>query len=333
MATQQKIPNSVKNLPSVSSLLSESWTTFKDSALTLVIIHVIGYAAIFGIMVLVLLIAIFAGLGGAIAGVFKAGANAEVLLSPLVIFGASALFFIFACYIVISSFINIGSIIVIDDPKKKYSIKELFKTSLWFIIPLAVTHLIAGLLSLGGFMLFIIPGLIISYLLSFSGYEVILGGSRGTHALRRSILIISSHFWGILFRILIIIAITMLLNFLPLVLGGGRDEGFGGTQSIFFFLNIIFGWFSLAYSVTLYKEARTVIDPQKKNGLLIITIVSAVGFAILALIIAGIINLVTSGDLQKMINASQKNEKQSSLPLKNDEIKNIAPSSVSPISY
>jgi len=79
---------------------------------------------------------------------------------------------------------------------------SLFLPYIWIII-------FTGLIVLGGFIFFIIPGIIFAIWFMFSQYALLLEGKRGYEALKRSKELIKGRFFDVIYRIVIILLIII----------------------------------------------------------------------------------------------------------------------------
>src|SRR5215469_3166420 len=134
----------------------------------------------------------------------------------------------------------------------KIAIFDLIRQAFQFFWPYFITTLLAGLLVLGGMVLLVIPGLLVSFLFSFISYEVVIGGKSRTVALKRSYIMIKYNFWEILGRLLfleaaiVIVAITLqkIASIISIV----------GIVSFAF--SLFASWYVRSYLILLYKEVR-----------------------------------------------------------------------------
>jgi hypothetical protein len=93
----------------------------------------------------------------------------------------------------------------------------------------------------GGFMLFIVPGVIVSFYIAFAMYAFIDEDARGMSALQRSRALVTGNFWNILSRfavfILIIIGFSILFGIAAAIIAGLLGSGAAGitqmTMSVF----------------------------------------------------------------------------------------------------
>lgn len=104
--------------------------------------------------------------------------------------------------------------------------------------------LLAGLATLGGLILFIIPGIIFAVWFTFSVYVFILEGSKGTAALKRSKQLVSGLWWPIFGRVVAVGIISILISWI---------KGVGPIINIFFTTPFI-----IVYTYMLYQDVKRV---------------------------------------------------------------------------
>lgn len=98
-----------------------------------------------------------------------------------------------------------------------------------YILPVVWVSLLTGLAVLGGFVLFIFPGIWLSVLFSFTMLVLLDENKRGTQALARSAELVKGRWWKTLWRLLvpaIIVTVMALLILLALSLIMGGIFGF-----------------------------------------------------------------------------------------------------------
>jgi hypothetical protein len=93
-----------------------------------------------------------------------------------------------------------------------FKIVGIYKVGFIFILPLIILFLIQGLSTLGGFILLIIPGVIISLYSAFSVYTLVLEGKRGFSAIEDSYSIVHGRLWVIIIRSLFIGIVAGLIS-------------------------------------------------------------------------------------------------------------------------
>jgi hypothetical protein len=78
--------------------------------------------------------------------------------------------------------------------------------------PILVVSILVGLATIGGLILFIIPGIYIGVRLAVSIQALVVEGKRGTEAMRRSWDLVGGHWWHAAFTILVGGLITAIVN-------------------------------------------------------------------------------------------------------------------------
>ena len=268
----------MKKLPSVKLLLNEAWEMLTPSLLPLFKLSAIS------LLMVVLLGGLFAGLalGGSMAG------GLDHMNVPLIVFssvaGGLSLF-------VISVAINIA---LVETIEKKGSIAPLvaLKSAFPRVLPLFITGLLTTFLIMGSAVLFLMPGILVLLLLSFANLEVILNKQSPLQAIKRSAQIVQENFgqlfvkWGAYFLIYIGIAVII-----PNVLQNMAPRLTGLIELIKFFVSFILGWFTIAYSIVIYKKLNK--TPRTKS-VWWIWLMAAIGWVIFFLLIGSIMQFISS---------------------------------------
>ncbi|MBI2098992.1 hypothetical protein HYT45_01090 [Candidatus Uhrbacteria bacterium] len=85
--------------------------------------------------------------------------------------------------------------------KQEFDVKKLGEDAARKFLPVLIVSILAGLAMLGGFLLFVIPGIIFSIWFAFAYYEAILHGAKGADALKKSRRLSRGRFWAALWRL------------------------------------------------------------------------------------------------------------------------------------
>ncbi|MBI2600646.1 hypothetical protein HYW42_01720 [Candidatus Daviesbacteria bacterium] len=260
-----------KSLPAIQTLFKDSWKLFAKKLLNLFIVNIIGLAGFVFLAIVAAVILLISGVGiGVFSSAFQSGNFNPATFSGMIPLFSIILILLLIGFTVMTIFVVIGSILILDYPDNaKVSFREIFKTSLKFMLPLILIGLLSSLIVLGGVFLFIIPGIVIGFLFSFYYFELILGGKKGLDSIRSSVSLIKSNFWPLALRFFIIWVISILiisvLNDFPVLQ---------------FIANILFGWFSLCYIFTAYKQTKATA-PNQQAKLLIPVLVSLAGWILI----------------------------------------------------
>lgn len=169
---------SQKNLlPSISDLISASWQTTKKSIPRYLIWNIL-----FTILVIAIGVALALGYGTSFVGLLAPETYSAL---PLIFFTVLSATVIPLVVLLILTYTT-TTILIVADENKEQSIGSHFKRSFSFIAPLSISSLFSSFF-VGSVFLFFIPGLIISFYLSFITYNIILDKQKAWTAVKHSI--------------------------------------------------------------------------------------------------------------------------------------------------
>lgn len=300
--------NQTISFPPIGQLFNQSWQTFTQSMLSLFLLNVLGIAIYIGLAVVAFLISILSGAGSfllknGLQGIATtlptmSGSTITILVVIAVVFGL--------IYLVVGSALQIASILLVDSPVKT-SLGSAFRKSLILVIPLFLVNFLTSILTFGAFFVFILPAILFYFLLIFVQFEVVLNNQRWLGAVRRSVFIVSKNFGAILIRLIIIVLIYIgIAIIIPDLLYkiGPETQIFVGIIS--FLINLLLGWYMLAYYITLYKQARVGLEQEKGKGIVWIWIIAIIGWLTAAILIIGGWKLISSEVFQNILKQSDK---------------------------
>jgi len=272
------------SFPSVGSLFRETWQTFTQSMLSLFLLNILGIGIYLGLAVIAFLILVLSGAGSFL---FKGGlqgiaTNLQNIPSSTIV-TLTILAVVFGLiFLIIGSAMQIASILIMDN-KGKVSLGSTFRKSLGLVIPLFLVNILTFVLIFGAFFVFILPAILFYFLLIFAQFEVVLNNQRWLGAVKRSALIVSKNFGAILVRLIIIVVLYIgIMIIIPNLLGKIGPEVQLYIAFISFLLNLLVGWYMLAYYITLYKQAKAGLEQEKGKGILWMWIVAIIGWLIAA---------------------------------------------------
>ncbi len=222
-------PSSDKSLPGPIELLKESWDDLRGRWRTLLGVTVISY-----VILVVAWIALFA----ISAGVFTLGLFA--ILVPVLLFPALLL--------LQSWFVGSVLITVI----KAAGVKDSLKNSIAATLSVFWLTVLYMSIIMGGFILLIIPGIILSVWFVFSLYVLIDTGERGMVALIKSRELVRGSWWGVVGRLSFFFLVYILL-FIPVAFMGEDSLIASGYQLL---LTAILIPLSIVSTFTLYKYLK-----------------------------------------------------------------------------
>ncbi|PIR61788.1 MAG: hypothetical protein COY81_04690 [Candidatus Pacebacteria bacterium CG_4_10_14_0_8_um_filter_43_12] len=284
-----------KTMSPIGDLLKRSWETVKLSWKKLLVLSLIMYGVflVFGLVVGVSAIGLFAG---AIAG---GGLTATAIASGIVMVIVAVIF-----AMIVGTIFGTGLTLAVAEAKQNPTIGSLLGRGFKLFVPVFVTSLISLFFVLGGTLLLVIPGIVIAILISFSMYEVILGESRYLGAIQKSIKIVTQNFGELFVRILVVLGLAIGLGIVDAVFraGFGQSPVATGLYSlVYMVVQVMFSWFTIAYHVELYKEAKSATDFSKQSSMIWIWIVSILGYVLSFFIFQAAASMLTKLDLPRLL--------------------------------
>lgn len=306
---------STTSLPPFDELFRESWTTFKQSFLNLFVLTAITFA-ISIVLFLIMGIIIFVAAGT--TGLFAALSHGDTTALAATGVSMGLLFFLtFVVFCILFTIIIYAQaasmIMLVSDSANKPQIVPTIKNSFKFILPLVCVSIIQSLVVLGGLGLLIIPGLIFAILFVFSHYEVVLNGQSTLQSLRRSMYVVKSHFLDILIRLIVYVFLYFVLFFIVPRAFGTISPKFVGLAYVYSFIgSTLFGWFAIAYFVTIYKQATALTEKDKVSHIRWIGVLSFIGwiffFIFSSIIITAFGSLMKNREFQKAVQKSSTSQ-------------------------
>lgn len=199
------VDTSVKKgpLPGPGVLLSQSWQLFKAHWL------LFDWLILLPVLVVIPIILI---------GTFGFALGAETLLSnPLT---SALLIFILVIPGAIFGLTTQIALIKAIQHEGTVGTKQLLKESWPLVWRYFLLSLLVGLVVLAGIILLIIPAIIFGVWFMFSTYVLVVEGTGGTAAMRRSKFYARGKFWGLVGRMLVI----MLLSMIPSIITSASES-------------------------------------------------------------------------------------------------------------
>ena len=159
-------------------------------------------------------------------------------------------------FIIVAIWAKVAILFTIKDSEEKIGIKESFKRSKKYIAPYFLVSILVALVSFGGMIIFIIPGIIVGIMIMFAVFVLVNEDTRGIDALIKSREYVRGHWWPIFGRVLLIGLIFFALSIIPLL---------GALISILFLTP-----FMMVYMFIMYKNLKEIkgevfIDEAKQN--------------------------------------------------------------------
>lgn len=197
---------------SISELFSKSWSVYKKIWSTLFIISAFTTIAwkLWQIYVVPFMLTL-SGVSSITTGLVSQ--NPSVALGV----GLAGLTVLLLSWIVVFEIGFLGSTAIIvalelQIEGKQLNFNKIFGRAKPLLLPISIVSILVFVVELIGFAFFIIPGIILIFLLTFCNYIVVAEKKTGFAVLVRSITLVKSHFWDILVRYLVIGAVSFLVN-------------------------------------------------------------------------------------------------------------------------
>lgn len=196
-----------------------------------------------------------------------------------------------------SIWVGVALIYAVKEGGEKIGIRASLAKGWPKIISFFWIYLLAGFISMGGLLLFVIPGIILTIWFILAPYILVSENLRGMNALFRSKQLVSGYWWSIFGRFLVM-WIIFLVIYLPFVFLSEILKGQFFIAVTFPIIPSIFlSPFTIIYSFLIYEglrklKAEVVFEPPKRGTKIKFLLIGIVGFLLIPLLILGIL-LVT----------------------------------------
>jgi len=241
-----------------------------------------------------------------------------LFLIPLTILRISPIFAIFLFVIFglgvvfLSLWSPVSLLFAIKDREERIGIGESYKRALPKIFPFLWISILTSLITSGGFLLFIIPGLIFSIWFLFGGYVLVWENLKGMDALFRSKQLVSGYWWKVFWRDLAVSLFSFIIS-LPFSLIRGIAEvlkiPFLGLvkyiPSLFLFPYVTVFVFLIYEDLKKLKEG-ILFEPPKKGRKIKYILIGLLGFLLISGILFGIVFTSLSGARSKARDAKRE---------------------------
>ena len=181
-------------------LLKRAWKIFQTRIWTIIGIQIMPLLVMLGLSLIILI------------GVILASLLGEESHTILIILGAIVGIVAFGFLIYISLWSQVAVIIAIRDSNEKIGAKESYNRAKGKLGVFFGASLLAGLAVFGGYLLFIIPGIIFAIWFMFAGFIAIDEGKGGSAALGQSREYTRNLWWEIASRVMFITLVSLVLS-------------------------------------------------------------------------------------------------------------------------
>ncbi len=206
-------PTPSLSLPEVGELLRESFQIFKNRIWVFLLLMLIILLVPF---LFILPFAIFFFSLGLVQDRIP-----DFLFIPLTVFGILMAVIAFLVMVVINLWAGLSLLYAIKERDQKIGIKESLAKGWPKIISYLWISILAGFITIGGYLLLIVPGIILAIWFSLAAFVLVSEGLKGMNALFRSKQLIKGFWWQVFWRFLvlniIIFLIGLIVGFIPFV--------------------------------------------------------------------------------------------------------------------
>ncbi len=149
----------------------------------------------------------------------------------------------------------VASLALIVAAARDAKMEDAYGTALKLFLPSLWIAILEGIVVMGGFVLFIIPGIFVAIALAFANFALVLEDRRGMHALAESREYVRGYWWAILGRNMLLAliygALVMLIYTPFTIIFGGLVGGI-----VYGLLLLAIVPFGICYSYTIYENLR-----------------------------------------------------------------------------
>lgn len=243
-STQKNLEDKKRKLTGLGELLRRSWKIYKEN---------------FGVLIKISFVPLFLG-------------GLPLVAGALYSFSFSVKYFLFqAISTALSSFIfywlTASLVFAVKNRERKIDFKEALKSGIKWILPLFWIGILSSIVVLGGTMLLIIPGIVLSVWFCLTGYVLIYEDKRGMDALLKSKDIVSGNWWNVFWRnivvsgvyLIISLPFDLLLFFLIFISKETAFVKYDYALVVFQLLPLLFIYsFQIIYSALIYENLQEI---------------------------------------------------------------------------
>lgn len=286
-APSMPTPTPSPKLPGVGALLKDTWSIYRTHWRISAIIQLLTLVLISFVPMGVMKI-------GELA-MNKFGSGLEIII-PWVLIGGAALSITLLAVLALQA----GQLIVFESESPE-GLMSLYKKGRVFALSLLWANILTALVTFGGFLLLLVPGIILTISLIFVSFVVIIDGYKGLEALRASREYVRGRWWPVTGRMAVLslfyLVITIILS-IAFALIASSLIGFKvpyaeeiATWSLNMIYSAILTPLTIAFIYKLLKEIKSlkgvlVLPAQGRTGYALLGILGAI--VIVALVLFGV---------------------------------------------
>jgi len=275
----------------VGETLKEAWQIVKKTWVNLLawtVVWQVVSSFVFMILLAILVVIGWSQLGG------EAFSSGEAFLArwqtwvPLIGWGFALMMIVAS---VVSLLTSLGQVLIVGSYQQPMELGAVFSRSFKLFMPFFLTGLIVSFLTIGGFGLFIIPGILITFAVIFWTFEAVYEGVSYMQAVKNSLTMVRQNLGMVVERWAVAVGLSigwsMLLMFVmgiaSVVPGLGLVFQFAGQ-----ILSVVFGWFVLAFWYLAYRQIRSKTDFAKPTSTTWMWLVAVMGWLLIIVMMGAI---------------------------------------------
>lgn len=147
---------------------------------------------------------------------------------------------LFILMIVLQFVGTIGIVSIVKNRDKQVSFTDVLNEGISLLFPAIGVSFFVWLVSFGGALLFIVPGVYFSIVLGLGMYILVSEGISGWNNLERSMYLLKGYFWSFFVRAIVMGLVIMLISFVVGLIVG-LASSLSGVESLSEFSNVIVG--------------------------------------------------------------------------------------------
>ncbi len=270
------------SLSSINMLFVDSWHVFTKSLLNLFLLSLL-YVATWGVWFIGLTIFVITLSAGVLQPYLHGKMSTNSLSTLVGLLGGFSLVLLVGFLVLLIVFVTVmAAEMVVIDEYTQASVWRALKKGLRKVFPLIIVSIVTSLIIFGSFFLFIIPAILFALFFIFTSFELVISDNSIWGSIKRSTAIVMHNFGGVFVRLLLIWLLSLVVSVgmqwaIGYTIRGGAPMPVFVLAMIF---NVLLGWYSMVYLITLYKQARAITPEDKKVSMIWILIVSLLGWLI-----------------------------------------------------
>lgn len=201
--------------------------------------------------------------------------------------------------IIFNLWAGVSLLYAIKEREQKIGIKESFRKGWPKILSYWWISILVSLITMGGFLFLIIPGIIFAIWFSLSAYILVSEDIKGMNALFRSKQLIKGY-WGKVFWRFLVMALVVVVITVPIaVIASLFDIPFISN-----IIGLLIGPFSLIFGFLVYENLKqlkreVVFEPPKGKAKIGFILIGIIGALLIPIILASIVLVSLSGAREK----------------------------------